>query len=37
MSWFAIYAFYGSPVVLLLIGLALYYFTGKQDRLHPGE
>jgi len=39
MTWFQIYALYVAPVVLLGVGLLVYWITGWQDgRRHiPGE
>jgi len=31
MTWFQIYALFGSPVVLLLVALAVVWLTGIQD------
>jgi hypothetical protein len=32
MTWFQIYALFGSPVVLMLVALAVVWITGIQDR-----
>lgn len=38
MSWFAIYALFGMPLVALAIGAGVYYFTSsKPHKLNPGE
>jgi hypothetical protein len=31
MTWFEIYALFGSPLVLLLLCLAMVWLTGLQD------
>jgi hypothetical protein len=39
MTWFAIFALFGMPVVVFLFGLALVWITGLEDkyyaRRHP--
>lgn len=30
MSWFAIYALFGMPVIALLLGLAMVYITDPK-------
>lgn len=37
MSWFAIYALFGMPMIALAIGTGVYFATGHSHRLHPGE
>lgn len=32
MTWFELYAFFGSPLLVLLIALALCWITGRMDR-----
>jgi hypothetical protein len=32
MTWFQIYALFGSPVVLVMVALAVVWITGIQDR-----
>jgi hypothetical protein len=32
MTWFEIYALFGSPVVLVLIALVVMWITGLQDK-----
>jgi cytochrome c-type biogenesis protein CcmH/NrfF len=31
MTWFEIYALFGSPILLLLLCLAVVWLTGRQD------
>ena len=32
MTWFEIYAFFGSPLILLALCLAMVWLTGLQDK-----
>lgn len=31
MTWFEIYAYFGAPLVAVLIGFGLYWWTGRSD------
>jgi hypothetical protein len=37
MTWFELYALFGSPLLLLLLALAVVWLTGLQDnKKEPG-
>lgn len=31
MSWFELYAFFGTPILALAIGYGVYLYTRRQD------
>ena len=43
MTWFQVYAFFGSPLIVLLIGLGVAYMAARDARIDershhvPGE
>ena len=38
MTWFEVYALFGSPLLLLLVALAVVWLTGLQDNKNkPGR
>jgi hypothetical protein len=32
MTWFELYAFFGAPLLLFLVALAIVWLTGLEDR-----
>jgi hypothetical protein len=37
VSWFAFLALYGMPIILLGVGVLVYFLTAPKRTLHPGE
>jgi len=37
MSWFELYALFGSPLLLLFLVLAVVWLTGLQDKRDRGR